>query len=90
VDGGQCHAQAEGVRGHVAGVGQQGERTGDDPDGHLDDEEADDQRECDQQRALVAGPGPGGGRTVRVRMPMPALGAMGATTHGTIMPRVSP
>jgi hypothetical protein len=56
----------------------------------LDDEEADDQREGDEQWALVAGPGPGGGRTVRVRMPVPALGTMGTTTHGTIMPRVPP
>ena len=68
VDGGQRHAQAEGVGGHVAGVGQQGERAGDEAGDDLDDQEGQDQQERDEQRPLVAGPGPRRRRSVRVVM----------------------
>jgi hypothetical protein len=50
----------------VAGVGQERERTGDEADRHLYDEEAEDQRESDEERPLVAGTRPRGGRTVSV------------------------
>ena len=66
VDRGQRHAEPERVRRHVPGVGDQGERTGDQADDDLHHEEPDDQAERPRQRPLVAGAGPQRGGAVIV------------------------
>ena len=50
----------------MTGVGEQRERTGDDPDHDLYDAVRDDEPERDEQGAAVARAGPGRGRTVHM------------------------
>ena len=54
LDGGQGHPESEDVGEHVAGVGQQGQRVGEEPADHLDDHEGGEHREGGGEAALVA------------------------------------
>ena len=63
--------EAEGVGGHVAGVGEQGQRAGGDADDHLDHEEGDGEGQRRAQAALVAGSG-AGRRAVVVPVSLPS------------------
>ena len=68
LDGGQRHAQSHHIGEHVPGIGEQGERVGDDPTDGLHHEERGDEHEGDEQPALMPGAGPQRSCTVVVAL----------------------